>query len=124
MDLKTIWSSLQYNDHTLAIGYKTASAGDINSIIHKINVKSGEYKAVHDALVDLILRQLNKSSKTQIKLSDILVEDDQVMPILTIRITDKEVLTQLSNLVNVRYLEPLGYWPSNVVDKSSSGCSS
>ena len=59
-------------------------------------MKSGEYKAVHDALVDLILRQLNKSSKTQIKLSDILVEDDQVMPILTIRITDKEVLTQLT----------------------------
>ncbi len=123
MDLKTIWSALQYNDHTLAIGYKTATAGDISKIIHKINVKTGDYKAVHDALINLILTQLNKTAKTPIKLADILVEDDQVMPILTLRITDKEVLTQLANLENVRYLEPLGYWPANVVDKSASGCS-
>ena len=109
MDLKTVWSALQYNDHTLAIGYKTATAGDISKIIHKINVKTGDYKAVHDALINLILTQLNKSAKTPIKLADILVEDDQVMPILTVRITDKEVLTQLANLENVRYLEPLGY---------------
>ena len=30
-DLKTLWSALQYNDHSLAIGYAPANAGDISS---------------------------------------------------------------------------------------------
>ena len=51
MDLKTLWSALQYNDHSLAIGYKPADAGDISARLHKVQVRSGAYKQVHDELI-------------------------------------------------------------------------
>lgn len=122
VDLKTLWSALQYGDQSLAIGYKPASEGDISGKIHTLNVKSGAYKQVHDALIELILSELNAGRTTKVTLADILVEDDPVLPILTIKLTNKEVLTTLYNLENVRYLEPLDYWP-NDPNRSSSGCS-
>ncbi len=122
VDLKVLWSALQHGDHALAIGYKPALEGDISAKIHTVNVKSGAYKMVHDALLDMILSELNKGAAAPVKLEDILVEDDPVLPILTLRITDKNLLTALYNLENVRYLEPLDYWP-NDPNRSSSGCS-
>lgn len=123
VDLKTLWSALQYNDHSLAIGYKLANEGDISSKIHKVNVKSGAYKEVHDALLVFILDELNKSLSDPITLDQILIEDDPILPIITIRLTDKNVLTKLYNLRNVRYLEPLDYWPANAQRVAASGCS-
>lgn len=122
MDLKTLWSALQYNDHSLAIGYKPAAEGDISAKLHTVQVRTGAYRQVHDELIRLILAELSKAKGQEVKLEDILIEDDPVLPILTLRITDKTLLTKLYNLENVRYLEPLDYWPL-VNDRSTSGCS-
>jgi len=121
VDMKTLWSAVVESDQTVAIGYQPAGVGDISSKIHTINVKSGAYKQVHDALIQFILKELNASANSPVELKDILIEDDQVLPILTLRLTDKSVLTKLRNLENVRYLEPLDYWP-NDVNRSASGC--
>ncbi|MEO8587806.1 MAG: S8 family serine peptidase [Flavobacteriales bacterium] len=124
MDLRTLWSAVQYNDHSLAIGYQPAQMGDISDIIHTIDIKKPEWRAVHDALIDLVLAELNGTKGAPVTLRDILVEDDPVLPILTLRITDKNVITRLHNLRNVRYLEPLDYWPAVANDeRSTSGCS-
>ena len=63
----------------------------------------------------MLLRSASRNTGT-ITLDDILVEDDPVLPILTLRITDKRVITMLHNLRNVRYLEPLDYWPAIAQD--------
>ncbi|MDQ3051226.1 MAG: S8/S53 family peptidase [Bacteroidota bacterium] len=124
VDLKTLWSAVQYGDKSLAIGYKPATEGDISQKLHKINIKSDAYKRVHDALIEMILDELNKNSGKPVALQDILVEDDPVLPIITLRLTDKNVITRLYNLENVRYLDPLDYWPANVERvTSTSGCS-
>ncbi len=124
VDLKTLWSAMQYDDQSLAIGYKTANAGDISDKLDEINVRTGEYKQVHDALIDLIIDELNRNSIEPVVLQDILIEDDPVLPIITLRLTDKNVITRLYNLVNVRYLEPLDYWPADVERVTSAeGCS-
>lgn len=124
VDLHTLWSAVQYNDHSVSIGYKPAHLGDIDGIIHTVNVQAGEWKAVHDALIQLVLDGLNDRSTKPVTLADILVEDDPVLPVITLRLIDREVLTRLYNLVNVRYLEPLDYWPALASDdRSTSGCS-
>lgn len=127
VDLHTLWSALQYNDHSLSIGYKPADVGDIDATIHTIDIRSGEWRAVHDALLERILAELNRDRTTApLTLADILVEDDPVLPVITIRLTDERVLTMLYNLRNVRYLEPLDYWPEAWADeaqRSTSGCS-
>jgi hypothetical protein len=124
-DLKTIWSALQEKNHTLAIGYQPADVRNADDILHTINIMEGDWKKTHDALIQLILDGLSKQEGKPVKWEDILVEDDPVLPILTIRLQDKTVLTSLYNLVNVRYLEPMDYWPSasHYRMASTSGCS-
>jgi len=122
VDLRTLWSATQYGEHHVAIGYQPTGMGDISDITHLVNIKDPAWTAVHDALIDLVLTSLNKERSTPLRLSDILVEDDQKLPIITLRFTDKEVLTAIYNLKNVRYVEPLGYWPAVGVDRSTSGC--
>lgn len=122
MDLKTIWSAAQYGDQSVAIGYKPANVKDVSSVIHTIDIQSKPWKTVHDALLDFIIKELNKTASTPIKIEDILIEDDQVLPIITIRLTDKNTFTALYNLQNVRYIEPLDYWPESK-ERSTSGCS-
>lgn len=124
MDLRTLWSAVQYNDHSLAIGYQPTNVGDISDMMHSIDIKKAEWRAVHDALIDLVLSDLNSGKATPVTLRDILVEDDAVLPIITLRITDRNVITRLHNLRNVRYLEPLDYWPAIAnEERSTSGCS-
>jgi serine protease len=123
IDLKTLWSATFYGDRSVSIGYKPAYEGDISKKIHQVNVHSGDYKKVHDAIIDLIITELRKSTGTTVNWQDILVEDDPKLPIITVRLTDKNVITKLYNLENVRYLEPLDYWPARA-DRvaSTSGC--
>jgi hypothetical protein len=55
----------------------------------------------------------------------ILVEDDPILPIITLKLTDRHVLTALRNLKNVRYIEPLDYAHADLMteERSTSGCS-
>ncbi|MBK9273501.1 MAG: S8 family serine peptidase [Flavobacteriales bacterium] len=122
VDLRTLWSATQYNDHSVSIGYQPANATGVEEQLHRIDIRSSEWRAVHDALLVRVLGMLNEGRRDPLDLRDILVEDDPVLPILTLRITDARVLTMLANLRNVRYVEPLDYWPA-IADRSTSGCS-
>jgi subtilisin family serine protease len=123
-DFKMLWSALQYGDHALAIGYQPAGYTGIENSIHSINIQAGPWKEVHDALIELIQRELSIRGVDE-DWRSILIEDDAVLPIITIRMTDRHVLTALRNLKNVRYLEPLDYSHADVQleDRSTSGCS-
>ncbi len=123
VDIKTLCSAAQYNEQIMAIGYKPSGFGDISSSLHKINLNSAIWKQTHDALIDLIVNGINKNLSVPISWKDILVEDDNKLPILTIKLSDPTVITELYNLENVRYIEPMGYWPGSK-ERSSSGCSS
>lgn len=123
-DFKMLWSALQYGDQSLAIGYQPAGYTDLGSSIHQVRVQQGVWKEVHDALIDFIQRELSVRGMDE-EWKSILIEDDPVLPIITLRLTDKHVLTALRNLKNVRYLEPLDYTHADVQseDRSTSGCS-
>ncbi|MCB0820363.1 MAG: S8 family serine peptidase [Bacteroidetes bacterium] len=121
IDLKTLWSAAQYGDQTIALGYRPAGTGDLEKTIHQIDIKSAEWKNVHDALIQLIVRESSKAAGTAVKWEDILIEDDPVLPILTFRASSAELITRLYNLDNTRYIEPLDYWPETA-ERSSSGC--
>lgn len=125
IDLRTLWSATLYNDHSVSIGYKPANMGNIDDVIHDIDIRKSEWRAVHDALIELVLTGLNHERAKPLTAADIMVEDDAILPIITLRLTDKEVITRLYNLENVRYIEPLDYWPAVASndERSSSGCS-
>ena len=129
VDLRARWSASQYNEQHVAIGYQPAFVDGIDEVIHEVNIRDAAWRAVHDALIKRIVDGLNASAGPErtapITWTDIVVEDDPKLPILVIRLTNAAVFTDLYNLKNVRYIEPLGYWPADdVEDRSTSGCSS
>ena len=123
VDLRTLWSATLYNDHSVAIGYQPAGSGNIDDVIHQVDIHKSEWRAVHDALIDLVWKGVNNGRGAPLTARDIIVEDDPVLPIITFRLTNKEVITALHNLTNVRYIEPLDYWPAIDDTRSTSGCS-
>lgn len=123
VDLRTRWSATQYNDQHVAIGYQPAHLNGVDDVIHEIDIHKNEWRAVHDALIQLVLTTLNADRTTVLRPEDILIEDDPKLPILVLRAMDAELFTALYNLKNVRYIEPLGYWPAIGNDeRSTSGC--
>ena len=121
MDLKITWSALQYNDHSLAIGYQASGVLNFQNDLKTMNIHTGSYKVVHDEILKLIEVEQQRLYGDTVTRSYWLVEDDSVLPIITVRTTDKILLTKLANLRNVRYLEPLDYHPASAV-RSGSGC--
>lgn len=121
-DFKVLWSAIQYGDQSVAIGYQPANAGDISQSLYKIDISKGAWKEVHDQIIELVLSGLAASGRAAAA-EEIILEDDPVLPIITFRLNDKRVLTELRNLQNVRYIEALDYWPFAEEDRSTSGCS-
>lgn len=121
VDLRIIWSAASTN-HQIVVGYQPADVADADKILHQIDIKSGKWKAVHDALLERIINLLQAKGQT-VTQQDIVIEDDPVLPILVLNVDDNDVITDLYNLKNVRYVEPYGYWPNSWVSRSSSGCS-
>lgn len=126
MNLTYLWSAAQYGNHAVAVGYKLADIRDLSPIIHQIRIREGRWKAVHDAIIELVVREVNKTADPKIRAADIIIEDDPVLPIITFNLTDRAALTRLYNLENVRYIEPLDYIPQDedLRMQSSEGCSS
>lgn len=124
MDLTYLWSAIQYGNQSVAIGYKPSDEGDISGMIHKINLNDKKWKGVHDALIELVVNEVNKAATKKVTAQDIIIEDDNVLPIITFTLSDANAITALYNLENVRYIEPLDYHPSTngMRVESSSGC--
>jgi serine protease len=117
--LHFLWSGIKAAG-LFAIGYKPADVNNTSEIIHTINIKSGQWKEVHDAIIELAINELH-SQGINSTISDVIYEDDPVLPIIIFKTDNKFVLTKLYNLENVRYIEPYGFWPY-APEFSSSGC--
>lgn len=120
LNLHELTSALQHSEQILSIGYAPSGLTVNAQNIHTFNMESAPWKNVRKALRQLIIEELNREGKN-VSWNEILLEEDKNLPILTIRTNSSHVVTMLSNLENVRYLEPLGYWPQEVY-RSSSGC--
>mgnify|MGYP001186315418 CR=1 FL=1 len=124
-DLKIVTSAAKITN-LVAIGYQPAGKKDVRNELHRTNIKSKEWKAVHDAIIELVVMDLRKAGNENVTPENIVSEDDNTLPIIVFKISDKSILTKLYNLENVRYIEPFGYWPTTYINErvaSSSGCS-
>lgn len=124
-ELKILTSAAMIT-RTVAIGYQPAGSKEIRNVLYKTNIKSKEWKDVHDELISLVVMELKKAGNGNVTAENIISEDDNTLPIIIFKLSDKSILTKLFNLENVRYIEPYGYWPTTYINErvaSSSGCS-
>jgi serine protease len=123
IDDYSFWSAVKSVQPLVAIGYKPSSyKGNIADEIHTIDIKSAEWRAVHDALLAFAKKELQTKLGDKFDEANFIYEDDQVLPRIVLRIDDYELLAKLRRSDNVRYIEPLDFDFSESEQRSSSGC--
>ncbi|MBL0104283.1 MAG: hypothetical protein IPP51_11340 [Bacteroidetes bacterium] len=118
-DLKMVWSAAKVTG-LVAVGYQPAGFQNIDQNISKINIHTPEWIAVHDALIELVIADMSKALDRQVSREEVISEDHNTLPILVFKTSDRQTITDLVNLQNVRYADPYGYYP--ISTNSSSGC--
>ena len=118
------WSATKAAKPTIAIGYKPLNVGDISNTIERIDIHEKSWQAVHDALLDLIVNDLNNATpNSKITARDILIEDDEKLPRIVVRLDNYDVIAKLRSCQNIRYIEPLDFdFGSTAEARSNSGC--
>ena len=116
MDVQIIWSALQHSDKIISIGYKPPYESNVEKRLSVIDIHQNEWIAAKNNLLNLILASEKKINDT-ITLSSLIVWDDDVLPVINLRIENPETVKLLSSSILIRYYEPMGYEPDNILKR-------
>ncbi len=120
-----VWSALQQSDNIMSIGYKPAAETNVDSKLHLIDINSAEWKAAKAQVMQLVLQE-EKKTRPDLKLEQLEEWQENVLPVMDIRVENFATVKKLRALNMVRYAEPMGYTmqPVGNGSLSSSGCGS
>jgi serine protease len=118
-DLHTLYSAAMQSDSIIAIGFQPEGFQNIEQQMHDIDLESDEWIAVEKKLFTLIETQEGT------KIDELLpFGEPEVVPNFAVRITQKSTLEALQQLPEIRFLEPMGYYPQEVssAQERDAGC--
>ncbi|MCP9236300.1 S8 family serine peptidase [Lewinella sp. JB7] len=119
-----VWSALQLSEHEAVLGYEPAGFADTEAQLHQIDVMAGEWLRTRNELVSDLLAATARHTGVPITEEELFVApEDDVLPILDVKIVHPAVLAEFRRRPGVRYLEPSNYTASEVQLRSGSGCS-
>ena len=126
-----VWSALNQSDKVLSVGYKPENEGEINSKIHLININETAWKTAREKVLDIIFEEESKTNSS-LKRSELEVFQENILPVIDVRVSNLSTIERLRASKLVRYAEPMGYTPSIQTGKSNanskinsdSGCDS
>ncbi|GAB4408010.1 MAG: hypothetical protein OHK0053_34720 [Microscillaceae bacterium] len=119
---EVVWSALTQSDEVMAIGYKPANKNaDLRLNIHNINIQEAEWQAARQAVLDLAFEE-ERRYHPDLKKEEMVVFEEEVLPVINLRVRHLRTVEQLRASGFVRYAEPMAYEPALSQDKSSSGC--
>jgi len=126
--IEMIHSAAQESDEIIAIGYKAPGFGEMSQFIGTTEELPDAFIQKRQAIIDQVLEIESRVIGEDLSLSQILpYELDNNIPTLELRITSLEALQALAEDDDIRYVEPMGYDPTELSEdrqlKSSSGCS-
>ncbi len=120
-----IYSALIESDSILAVGYQIDNFADIEKWIGTQGQLPEEWIETRTEILNQILANEKAVTKNEnLTLEDLLpFELDNQIPTFAIKVTSFTTIQELRQNPNIRYVEPMGYYPENQ-DKSDSGCGS
>ncbi len=121
-DLHTIYSAGMQSDSIFAIGYQPEGFFNIEERMHNINIESDDWMAAKNEIYRLIEAQEGTEIRNLLPFGE-----PEVLPNFGVRITQKSTLEALQQLPEIRFLEPMGYYPEEtpvVKQRDGSGCGS
>ncbi|RYZ44759.1 MAG: hypothetical protein EOP49_26500 [Sphingobacteriales bacterium] len=119
-----VWSALQHSDNVLSVGYKPeALEGGVDAILHTIDIQSDEWREAREVLLQQILAKEKELDNT-LTLDKMVPWEETVLPVFNITVKNPATVTMLRASKLVRYAEPMGYEPRDIMERvmSSSGC--
>jgi serine protease len=119
-----LWSASVQSDSIMSVGYQPAGSTDVLNRIHQINLQSPEWKAAREKVITTIVELTNQLNPTEeVSAVDIIANlDRQQLPVLDVKIYNLELVEQLRDMPEVRYIEPMGYGVNGIGLRSDSGC--
>jgi hypothetical protein len=113
MDAHTIWSATVHGDQILTIGY----GSDDNDF----NKENSNAENIKNRLLQRIVAVEGNGQKAT---KDVLLEEDDKLNIIDVKIEDLETVIDLLSQKGIRYIEPTGYryLDHEVTAKSGAGC--
>ncbi len=121
-----IYSAAMHSDSFISVGYTISPDFDIVTKIHTIDLQDKEWVDSRILIEKLILESEKSAYPQAINIRDLqpfgAVKD---VPQIIVKINNLETVERLKNHPNVRFVEPLGFNISDVVnfERSNSGCS-
>ncbi|MBL0101621.1 MAG: S8 family serine peptidase [Saprospiraceae bacterium] len=117
-----IFAAGQHSDAVFSIGYQPNGFIGIKDKIHQINLQEQSWVDTREMIEKMIL-EYEKTDKTPEGFS-VLAPVDKKFPHIYAVIKNKELITKLRSMPEVRFVEPLGYsLEPEVSNRSTSGCS-
>lgn len=116
--------ALIHSDSVTFVGYKPANETNIKDKIHEIDVKSPEWMAARQKVINRIVDKTNELYPGQnFSQADLLLSDEtETFPSIDIKIFNEAVVDMLRKMPEVRYVEPGSYSLDEVDYRSESGC--
>ncbi len=118
-----VYSAVVQTDSVVAIGYKPARAGSIDDKMHTIDLQDADWAAAREKVLTYAVRRMNELFPgNDFRAENLLAyPEDEYLPALDLRIWSEELITELREMPEVRYVEPMGYGTEQVL-RSDSGC--
>jgi subtilisin family serine protease len=119
-------NALRWSDGVMSVGFKPANqATDIREIIHTIDINAGTWQQARQQVLDLIYTSERELDPT-LSRADLIAFEENVLPVLDVRVKNPATVARLRASNLVRYAEPMGYQPGQNDPKarpaSDSGC--
>lgn len=124
VDAQTLWSANLLGDTIVNIGYQPAGEKQVNHRLHEIDIHSKPWLEARAKLLDFILVEIHKHNPGKtFSAKDLMpFAEEEVLPIINIKIWDLVIIKSLRQRPDVRYIEPMGYAYEEVEVRSGSGC--
>lgn len=119
-----VWSALQQKDNMLSVGYKPSSAGNIDDIIHTIDINNASWKNAKEKIIAQIIASEQQLDKTLTRTQIVMIEDE-TLPFINVIVKNYATIKLLRSNATVRYADPMAYEPQPAISADSdSGCDS
>ncbi|MEQ8705525.1 MAG: S8 family serine peptidase [Phaeodactylibacter sp.] len=121
---RMLWSASVSSDSVMSLGYQPAGFENIEERIHEIDLNSEEWAAARNRLVDFVVNTTNTAYPgLNASAEDLFLNlDEEYLPTLDVRIFNQEIIEQLREMPEVRYIEPMSYAMGGIERRSGSGC--
>ncbi|HMX41373.1 MAG TPA: S8/S53 family peptidase, partial [Saprospiraceae bacterium] len=122
------WTALANSDQVMAVGYQPDDeVPGVEDRLHHTDIRASRWRDARQQVLDIILRHERQNNPGLSERDLLAFEENPVLPVLDVRLSNPATVTALRQSKLVRYAEPMGYEPfqaDRVKERSSSGCGS